>query len=438
MKFFSLFKKELRDMLNAQTILTMVGIVAMLVIIGNIFSDSISESAKKSGDIVICDMDGTDFTKSVIKALKEDCEANDGSLEEVEIKSEDYAKELKRIDQKQVLIIPKGFTELAKEKHQTAKIRFVQRMTSLAMMSNLNTGSSTAFETFKNAVKNTIYQDKLAEDKMTPEEVKQLEDPVELEEITVVGNKQEEISSSVIMSICATQNMIVPIILFVLIMFASQMILNAISTEKIDKTLETLLSAPISRMTVLAAKTLSAAVVALLQAACFMFGSSRMMSGMTSGIGVDSDKFDQALKNLGLSLSAGQYVLVGVQMFLSILIALSIAMILGVLAKDAKSAQTLLMPITISTMIPYCLSMVSDISALPIALRAVVYAIPFSHTFMATENAMFQNTAVYIGGLIYQAVFLAVCIKIALSIFMSDKIFTMSIGGKKDKKKKKA
>ena len=46
MKFFSLFKKELRDMLNAQTILTMVGIVAMLVIIGNIFSDSISESAK--------------------------------------------------------------------------------------------------------------------------------------------------------------------------------------------------------------------------------------------------------------------------------------------------------------------------------------------------------------------------------------------------------
>ena len=191
-------------------------------------------------------------------------------------------------------------------------------------------------------------------------------------------------------------------------------------------------------MTVLAAKTLSAAVVALLQAACFMFGSSRMMSGMTSGIGVDSDKFDQALKNLGLSLSAGQYVLVGVQMVLSILIALSIAMILGVLAKDAKSAQTLLMPITISTMIPYFLSMVSDISSLPIALRAVVYAIPFSHTFMATENAMFQNTAVYIGGLIYQAVFLAVCIKIALSIFMSDKIFTMSIGGKKDKKKKKA
>ena len=337
MKFFSLFKKELRDMLNAQTILTMVGIVAMLVIIGNIFSDSISESAKKSGDIVICDMDDTDFTKSVIKALKEDCESHDGSLEEVEIKSEDYAKELKRIDQKQVLIIPKGFTELAKEKHQTAKIRFVQRMTSLAMMSNLNTGSSTAFETFKNAVKNTIYQDKLAEDKMTPEEVKQLEDPVELEEITVVGNKQEEISSSVIMSICATQNMIVPIILFVLIMFASQMILNAISTEKIDKTLETLLSAPISRMTVLAAKTLSTAVVALLQAACFMFGSSRMMSGMTSGIGVDSDKFDQALKNLGLSLSAGQYVLVGVQMFLSILIALSIAMILGVFCTSVSA-----------------------------------------------------------------------------------------------------
>ena len=422
-------------MLNPQTILTMVGIVLCLLVVGNLFSSSISESAKKSGDIVICDMDKPDFTGNVIKTLKKSTEENDGKFTEVEIKSDDYPKELKRVDQKQVIIIPQGFTQTAGE-NKTAEIIFVQRMTSLAMMSNLNTGSASAFNAFSEAVKSTIYNEKLSQGDISKEEIAQLETPVKLREMTVIGDKQEEISSNVIMSICTTQNMVVPIILFLLIMFASQMILNAMSTEKIDKTLETLLSAPVSRLSVLAAKTLSAAVVSILQAVCFMFGMSKMMSGMVDGSGLDADKFDKALRNLGLSLSAGQYVLVGIQMFLSILIALSVALILGVLAKDAKSAQTLLMPINFSAMVPYFLSLVSDIGSLPLALRAIVYVIPFSHTFTATENVMFSNTAVYIGGLIYQVVFLAVCMKIALSIFMSDKIFTMSLGSKKDKKKK--
>ena len=435
MKFFSLFKKELRDMLNAQTILTMVGIVVCLLVVGNLFSSSITESVKKSGDIVICDMDKTDFTGNVIAALKKNTEENDGKFTEVEIKSDNYSKELKRIDQKQVIIIPEGFTVLASE-HKKAQIIFVQRMTSLAMMSNLNTGSTAAFEAFSEAVKSTIYSEKLSQGDITQDEIAQLEEPVELKEMTVIGDKQEEISSNAIMSICATQNMVVPIILFLLIMFASQMILNAMATEKIDKTLETLLSTPVSRFSVLAAKTLSAAVVSILQAVCFMFGMSRMMGGMVDGSGLDADKFEKSLRNLGLSLSLGQYVLIGIQMFLSILIALSVALILGVLAKDAKSAQTLLMPINFSAMVPYFLSLMTDIGSLPMALRAIVYVIPFSHTFTATENVMFSNTAVYIGGLIYQLIFLAVCMKIALSIFMSDKIFTMSLGGKKEGKKK--
>ena len=44
---------------------------------------------------------------------------------------------------------------------------------------------------------------------------------------------------------------------------------------------------------------------------------------------------------------------------------------------------------------------------------------------------MFGNTALYVGGLIYQTIFLAVCMFIALRIFMSDRIFTMTLGGKK-------
>lgn len=95
----------------------------------------------------------------------------------------------------------------------------------------------------------------------------------------------------------------------------------------------------------------------------------------------------------------------------------------------------MLLPITFSAMIPYILAMVVDIRTLSPVIKYIVYAIPFTHTFMASENVMFGNYSLYAGGLIYQIVLLVVCMTVALKIFMSDKIFTMSIGGKQRTRK---
>lgn len=405
----------------------------VLVMAGQAMSGAISDSAEKASDLTICDLDKTEFTENVLNSLKATAKAGDGKITVVDIKSDDYAAELKRLDQDSVVIIPKGFTEQVKQ-HKKADVGYVQRMTSLATMSNINTGSDTALAVIQQAVKSTIYQDKLSSGAMTEDEMNQLEDPVELSETTVVGDKADKVSSSVVMSLCSAQSMVVPIIMFVLIMFSAQMILSAISTEKIDKTLETLLSAPVSRLSVLASKMLAAGVVAALQAVVYIFGMSKMTGGLTEGMG-DTSAYESAMENLGLTMSVGQYVLVGIQMFVSILISLSLSMVLGALAKDAKSAQTMLLPITFSAMISYLLAMVVDIRTLSPVIKYIVYAIPFTHTFMASENVMFGNYSLYAGGLIYQIVLLVVCMTVALKIFMSDKIFTMSIGGKQRTRK---
>lgn len=431
MKFYSLFRKELKEMLSLQTIITMIVTVVVLVMAGQAMSGAISDSAEKASDLTICDLDKTEFTEGVLNSLKATAKAGDGKITVVDIKSDDYAAELKRLDQDSVVIIPKGFTEQVKQ-HKKADVGYVQRMTSLATMSNINTGSDTALAVIQQAVKSTIYQDKLSSGAMTEEEMNQLEDPVLLSETTVVGDKADKVSSSIVMSLCSAQSMVVPIIMFFLIMFSAQMILSAISTEKIDKTLETLLSAPVSRLSVLASKMLAAGVVAALQAVVYMFGMSKM--GLTEGMG-DTSAYESAMENLGLTMSVGQYALVGIQMFVSILISLSLSMVLGALAKDAKSAQTMLLPITFSAMIPYILAMVVDIRTLSPVIKYIVYAIPFTHTFMASENVMFGNYSLYAGGLIYQIVLLVVCMTVALKIFMSDKIFTMSIGGKQRTRK---
>lgn len=432
MKFFNLFRKELKEMLNFQTIMAMVISVVALVFAGQAMSDAVDESTSDMMDITICDLDETEFTDAVLTELRSQIEGAGGEVKVVEITSDDYAAELKRLGIKSCVIIPEGFTAKV-EADEQATVEFAQKMTSLATMSNITTGSDAALTLLEAAVKSTIYADKINDGSMTMDEVTQLEAPLALEEYTVVADKSEEISSNIVMSLCSAQTMIVPIIMFVLIMFSSQMILNAISTEKIDKTLETLLSAPVSRLTVISSKMLAAGVVAALQAAVYMIGMQKMMSGMTGG-SENTEMYNDAMNSLGLTMNAGQYIMVGVQMFLSILIALSISMILGALAKDAKSAQTLLLPITFSTMIPYLLSMILDIRTVTPVLRYIVYAIPFTHTFMASENAMFSNMETYWFGVIYQAIFLVVCMTLALRIFMSDRIFTMSIGGKKEKK----
>ena len=81
-------------------------------------------------------------------------------------------------------------------------------------------------------------------------------DPVEVVDNTVVADKSAKISSLVVAGSLSLQGMLLPIIVFVLIMMTSQGLMNAISTEKIDKTLETLLSTPVSRTSILGAKML--------------------------------------------------------------------------------------------------------------------------------------------------------------------------------------
>lgn len=429
MKFYNLFRKELKEMLSLQTIMTMVISVIVLVAAGQAMSGAMSENSETAADITICDKDNTEFTKNVISALKATVKEQGGEVRLVEINSDNYSEELKKLDENSVVIIPQGFTDQVTA-NEKAKVQFVQRMTSLAAMSNLNTGSATALAVIEQAVKSTIYQTI----DISADQITQLEDPIELDETAVIGNKSDNVSSSMLLSLCSAQSMVVPIIMFVLIMFSSQMILSAISTEKIDKTLETLLSAPVSRLSVLTSKMLAAGVVAALQAIVYMFGMSKMTGSLTAGISADTSVYENAMQNLGLTMNIGQYVLVGIQMFLSILIALSISLVLGALAKDAKSAQTLLLPITLAAMIPYMLSMVVDIKTVSPVLRYLVYAIPFTHTFMASENVMFGNYPLYLGGLIYQLILLVICMTIALKVFMSDRIFTMSIGGKKQRK----
>ncbi|MGN1085676.1 MAG: ABC transporter permease, partial [Porcipelethomonas sp.] len=175
-------------------------------------------------------------------------------------------------------------------------------------------------------------------------------------------------------------------------------------------------------------------------AAVYMVGFYGYMGSMLDGAVNNADVVGSALtindimKELGLKIGISGFILVGLQMFMTIVICLAASLILGALVNDTKSAQTMLMPIMVLAMVPYFVSMLYDINMLSPVARTLVYAIPFTHTFNAMNNIMFGNMNLYWFGLAYQFLLFIVCMFFAVRIFTSDKIFTISLNFGQKKK----
>lgn len=435
MKFFNLLKKELAELINMQTILSIVVSLLMFIILGNVMSDTMEEAIKQEYSINIVDHDNTNFTANLIDRLKE-C----GAEVKLYDADGDYADILASTGQESVIILPEGFSDTTKSE-QIPEVISVEGMKSSAMMSNLNDNSSAL-----NLISSCISQIFAENFGISADDIKIINNPISVSENTVIGSESAQASKNDIMNQLMTKSMILPIVIFMLIIMTSQTLISAISNEKIDKTLETLLSAPVSRISILTAKMLSASIVALLQAVVFMFGFSFFMSGatetaseMASTVAGQVMPVDEAMQKLGLTLNAGDYILIGIQMFFTVMICLSISLMLGVLVNDTKQSQTVVMPLLFGAMIPYMISLFADINSLPMVIRIIVYAIPFTHTFSGMSNIMFGNMAVFWGGMAYQAVAFVVCLFFAVKLFKSDKILTASLNfGQKSKIKKNA
>lgn len=438
MKFINLLKKELKELLTFQTIIGMVVILVLFSFLGE-FMGGVMEDSMGTSEINLCVQDDTVFTKNIVDSLIANPE---NQVNIVEVNDTDRSVAMKALGIDNVIIIPEGFSDRVLKEKKPAELEIVTVMESTSLAAITGSGkTSDVMEVINSTISEELMTSTYG---LTANDIETIKTPVVLKEVTVVGEKSAPISTVAVASFAMTQGIVVPIVIFVLVIFAAQMIISAISTEKIDKTLETLLSAPVSRVSVLSSKMLAATIVALLNAGVYMFAFSNYMNSMmggklaeTGGAIPGGDPLSAAMATLGLELTTSSYVLLGLQMFMTIMIALAVSLILGAMATDMKSAQTLLMPIMVCAMIPYMLSLFTSINQLPIIAKLLIYAIPFTHTFTAIENLLFGNMSLYWFGLGYQVILFGVFMFLAVRLFTSDKIFTISLNfGQKAKVKK--
>ncbi len=444
MKLGNLLKKELRELLTPQAVFSMLFTCILLMSMGGFMGDAMEEAVSRT-DITLVDLDKSEYTAKMIEKLPE----YGAEPSVVTLESDNYYDEMARLDVEALVIIPEGFGE-AVQQGGKSELSCITLINKGGLMGTIDGLSASSMTYAVSRYSDDYYQQTILG--LDETQRNKIAEPVILTEYTAANGKTAAISPDTVSSILMTQSMIAPMAVFFLVFMASQMIMTAISTEKIDKTLETLMSAPVSKVTILTAKMLAAIIVALLNAGSMMVGFIFYMQGMMgenmtaqAGTAVSANvpalsgdiiSTADAILQLGFTFTPGDIIFIGLQLFLTIAIGLSISLILGAMATDVKSVQTLVMPIMIAVMVPFFVTMFADVNSLPAAAKVIMYLIPFTHSFTAMNNLIFGNTAIVIGGLVYQLAFFIVCMRLAVKVFTTDLLFTMNFNPDNFMKKK--
>ena len=215
------------------------------------------------------------------------------------------------------------------------------------------------------------------------------------------------------------QSFIIPIVMMMIIIMAGSLVITSMAFEKENKTLETLLTLPVKRFTIVTGKITASALIGLLLAVIYMVGLSYYFQSFQMMGATTQTTFD-------LSLSAMDFILIGTSLFITLFAALSLAMLLGTLAKNYKSAQTLTFPLVLLALVPMFLTMFMDFATMPLALKGLLFAIPFSHPMMAPRALLFNDYVLVFSGILYVAIFALIMISIVVWIFKTDRLLTGS------------
>jgi ABC-2 type transport system permease protein len=416
-KFKNLLFKEIRDLVTKQLVASLVMTMALFYMIGNLAKSEMKKAAATQ-KISVMDLDRSDRSKDLQSRLRGFSFAID------EIQGTDVQNAVtaaKKSDTYLFMVIPSGFG---------ASVDRLEPLpiTTYTFLRSFSIGGMRKSETVRQVISRTndIISDDVLRKKLPDLDPEVLKNPIRSKDYVIVKDAMVEGSASAISGFVYGQSVFVPIILFMIIMYSSQMVISAIAMEKQNKTLETLLTVPIPRTSIVSTKMLAAGIVGLISAAIYMVGMRSYMGGMMGDMRAAAG-MGTVVKQLGLTLTTNGYFLLGVSLFFAILCGLAMATILGVLAEDFRSAQSLMLPLMLLILIPYLLSFFADVNTMPLPVRLLIMAIPFSHPFMATPNIMLGRQSLVLYGILYEAFVFGVLVLIAARIFSTDRVLTMKL-----------
>ncbi|MCX6086156.1 MAG: ABC transporter permease [Caldiserica bacterium] len=417
-RFFVILKKELKEMLTWQTLVPILVVMVIYSFLGRVINQEQKKQAAPQ-PITVVDLDRSETSEMLAGILTN---ANFTVTTVSGGVVDDIVRKVALEKGAAVLVIPQGFEAGILAQHPQ-KVQTYTMMRNFSMMGIEGTFKMDAALSAMNGYIGDMYI-KSGAPGLDPAIVKHA---ISAQSFITVGTTSAEANPQEIVGVVMQQTLIIPIVLFLVIIMAAQMIAASIAGEKENKTLETLLSTPVGRGALVTAKMMASGIVALVSSAAYMVGMKSYMGSLIGGTSGTSAAAGQAIQKLGLALDLRGYVLLGLSVFAGIMVALSIAVILGAFAEDLKSVQIIIMPLMMVVLLPYVITMFVDINTASPLLKWLIYAIPFSHPFLAAQSIFAHNFVIVIAGIIYEFVLFFVLAVVAARIFSTDRILTMKL-----------
>jgi len=400
-----IIKKEIKELLTLGTILPILIISLIFGSMGNLIG-GIEEEMAETPLLGLINRDTGEYSDFLTTFFE-----NHSTLVYTGNNQEEGIERVKETGGVALIIIPSTFSSHIQH-NQSGMLQVHWVMEGAGIMDSISSG-----------VVNTLLSDmnqRLSQNIITKEaEVNStlILNPLTTNETTIFkGKEMPGVSPGMISSMLSSQSIMVPIVIMMIIIMAGGTVISSMGLEKENKTLETLLTLPVNRASIVAGKIAGSAIVGLIMAVIYMVGFRYYMQSLTVS--------ELDLEKYGLTLGWGDYFLVALSLFITILAGLSLCMILGTFAKNYKSAQALTFPITGLAIIPMFLTMFKDFETLPLIGQIVLFMIPFSHPMMAMRALMFDDYVLVAGGIVYVTVFTMIAIAIAVHIFKTDRILT--------------
>ncbi|MCI4409270.1 MAG: ABC transporter permease [Thermofilum sp.] len=421
----ALVLKEVKDLLRDPRILIpfILSAVAMPVIALVILlpmQSAVQQAISGAKTVAVLDLDKTTYSQGLIRYL----ESNGVQVIEVtgdpQQKLQEIANSLAKQKISVLLVINRGFGAQIAEK-KPAKIQLVSIIEELSMFSGIEVTP------IQQLVNDYVLGLLINGTNLTLELVK---NPVNVTSVTYLSSKNLLFPyGPAFMASFSLSALFVPLIVMGIAMTVMQMSATSMAVENEERTLETLLTLPVSSTQILVSKLLGMFIVSLV-------GTVFEVIGLVLYFGILSYAFSlptpnaQALIGMPTSLSevvpASGIPLLALSLILSLFFYASIGVIVGALSRDVRIANTLMSPIGIIFIVPAYLIIFAPSSFYGPAVRALLYILPITQpTIMARDMIASQlppETPVY---LLASLLFSLILIYVAGKFFSLETLSTL-------------
>jgi len=420
--FMTILVKELKELVRDPKIL--IGMIVLPLVILPVMglvlgyaAETAQEEAQKA-TLLVLNNDGGNWSETFISYIS--ASLNVAVLNDItpqEVVSQDV---LTKYNSTQFVEIPSGFSQNMSQHVDggefaiTATIKVYGVFQGGGIFSNIG---SSSFNIFVNGFNRAIAPDVVYTSQST----------------IIKGEIQEGIDPATLSGLLLSQSIALPITLMIMLTYSMQIAATSVAMEKEEKTLETLLTVPVDRFSILMGKLSSTIIVAGVAAVTVMVGYNYMLGSITLGLET-AGPID--LVELGLVPSPIGYALLGISLFVTLLSALALAVIISAFSEDVRGAQALVGYLYPIVFIPALVLIYLDVNTLPQAVKAILYAIPYSHPIIASKVIVLGEYTTVILGIIYVTIFTIVIMYIASRLFATEKILTAKLKfGRRSKKK---